>query len=63
MDELYEMKLHDVITPKGPEAISILRVPGGWVYSIFVETEGGYDVSNTFVPYDNEFQVDHDKKG
>lgn len=53
-DNIYEMKLHEQILKKGEcgaydsTNIYILRVAGGWVYTI--------KNSSTFVPFDNEFQ-------
>lgn len=35
-DELYSMKLHDEIVDG---QVSILRVPGGWIYSIYCYIE------------------------
>lgn len=32
MKDLFKMKLHDVLTPKGPLDTQIMRVPGGWIY-------------------------------
>ena len=53
MDEIYKMKLNDVLHTSDYE---ILRVPGGWVYSRYSETgTDGYSVSACFVPFHNEF--------
>lgn len=36
MTKLHEMKLHEVLTPDIPkENVSIMRVPGGWIYRFF----------------------------
>ena len=48
MEELLIMKLHDVIRiEKGNMKVDILRVPNGWIYTIFDE-EGW---SSVFVPF------------
>jgi len=54
--EIYNMGLHDTLELTGPENIQMLRVPGGWIYSIYVENgTGGYDMSSCFVPRNNEY--------
>jgi hypothetical protein len=56
MNELYEMKFHDVITPNTGNHVEIIRVPGGWIYTTYCKNgTGGHDMSSCFVPYDNEF--------
>ena len=63
-EALYEMKLHETITPTGKD-MQICRVPGGWVYRFFSlhQEQGGsgswsenYVVDSVFVPFNNEFQ-------
>ncbi|MFA5168951.1 MAG: hypothetical protein WC530_10535 [Candidatus Omnitrophota bacterium] len=44
MKSIYDLKLHETWTDGN---LDVLRVPGGWVYSIY----GGV----IFVPFDNEF--------
>lgn len=57
MNEIYKMKLHDVFNPENLQ-LSIIRVPGGWIYESFNDTGmGGYEGSCVFVPYNNEFEV------
>lgn len=58
MNDLYEMKMHDIKAPdvNGGMTISILRVPGGWIYTTYMKTMGGYIPSSVFVPYDSEFR-------
>lgn len=55
INELYNMKLHDKkISPE----INILRVPGGWIYTIY-DCED--KISSVFVPFDNGFMEAHNK--
>lgn len=53
MNEIYKMKLHDEIIILN--AYSVLRVPGGWIYTTI---RGNEYNSPVFVKFDNEFQVD-----
>lgn len=64
MNEIYEMKLHDILTPKDSDT-QIQRVPGGWIYTTYqteqyTQVDGtwseNYRLSSVFVPFDNEFQ-------
>ncbi len=53
--KIYGMDLHSKIEldigPTGYSMVSIMRVPGGWIYtSVSRETKSG-----VFVPFDNEF--------
>lgn len=49
MDKVYTMKLHEVIDGQGANGNTrILRVPGGWIYSIYFENS----LSSVFVPYE-----------
>lgn len=32
MNQLFEMKLHEVLTPATSQNLQIIRVPGGWIY-------------------------------
>jgi len=55
MNELYEMKLHDTLEPfpgQHVSIISIVRVPGGWVYNTLMNEDSNASV---FVPFSNEF--------
>ena len=45
-NNIYGMKLHDMIVMKGKE-IEVLRVPGGWIYTL---TDLATSV---FVPFDD----------
>lgn len=56
MEDIYKMKLHDVI--RWDENREILRVPGGWVYG-FGNTSGLTDV---FVPFNKEFAPKQEKQ-
>ena len=50
----YEMKLHEHRAIDANN--SVLRVPGGWVYTTFIEGyPGDYREQSFFVPFDNEF--------
>lgn len=53
MKTLYNLGLHETL--ETPFGISIMRVPGGWVYDCW---DSGRDrfKEGTFVPYNNEFQ-------
>lgn len=47
--ELYELELHKVETIN--DSTTVMRVVGGWVYSIFTENGiGGAAMSSSFVP-------------
>ena len=55
--DIYKMKLHEmrrVGEPSDPLATTILRVPGGWVYSQFDKSNSM--LSSVFVPFDNGYQ-------
>lgn len=53
-DDLCSMKLHDILYSPGPERISILRVPGGWIYTSYADGHGfSSALSSCFVPYSN----------
>jgi len=56
MDEIYKMKLHDVIALNiNQETIQVIRVPGGWIYQIYNQihhSDGDSEGFNfVFVPY------------
>jgi len=52
MNELLAMNMHETLELNGPENVQILRVPGGWIYTTYVENgTGGYDMSSVFVPW------------
>jgi len=49
IEEIYEMGLHDTVFLS--EDMSILRVPGGWIYTFGIDD----NVTSVFVPFSNEF--------
>ena len=52
-DNIYDMALHDYWQDDAME-LTILRVPGGWLYLQSTRLGGLYPLS--FVPYDYEFE-------
>lgn len=53
-DDLCSMKLHEFSYLPGPEEVSVLRVPGGWIYKFPLYGNGYYiALSSCFVPYTN----------
>ena len=57
MNAIYDMELHEKLTPaiKG-SIIDIIRVPGGWIYSTYSMSNDNYwSVSSVFVPFNDEF--------
>lgn len=66
-DNLRSMKLHEFRYLPGPENVSVLRVPGGWIYALklYDQARGDYiALSSCFVPYTNvdsaRTEVTHD---
>jgi len=54
MNEIHEMDNGDILNYG---SYTVLRVPGGWIYTFYSESgTGGYDMSSCFVPYSLEFQ-------
>ncbi len=52
--ELYNMGLHDELEIL--KGMSVIRVPGGWIYRNYMEQVGGtWQASSVFVPFDNEY--------
>jgi hypothetical protein len=52
--DLYGMKLHE--EQKLWHDLSVIRVPGGWIYRTDNKTvEDDYRSSSVFVPFNNEF--------
>ena len=49
-EEIYNLKLHETMYPD--KATTVMRVPGGWIYTL---TIGGETHTSVFVPFDNEF--------
>ena len=59
-DNIYDMDLHSEIVPH--QGMSIIRVPGGWIYMTATAQQGGHcHVSQVFVPFHNEFMQDLNK--
>ena len=57
-EEIYKMKLHEVIELKlGVTNFIITRVAGGWIYQTYNFSFSGGGVANIFVPFSNEFQL------
>lgn len=55
MENIYDMDLHGEVEPW--RGLRIIRVPGGWIYYSEQEQPGGHwQVTGTFVPFDNGFQ-------
>ena len=52
MSNIYEMNLHEKIFSYPYE---IKRVPGGWLYLYFPDTDSRSNSAPVFVPFDNEF--------
>lgn len=62
-DKIYNMKLHEILTPNSDLDIQIIRVPGGWIYRFSqlhqAEQPNGqrsenYSCDSVFVPYHEE---------
>lgn len=51
LTKLYHMNLHEHIYLEGGY-LSILSVPGGWIYTIYTDSgkDGGNSASSCFVP-------------
>jgi len=50
-DEMMKMELHEVRNLNTKEAISIMRVVGGWVYTFYCQINtGDFVLSHCFVP-------------
>ena len=58
MSRLHEMELHEKLHLAGNGYDEIMRVPGGWLYRVYVDKGGpdNYEISQTFVPYSDEFK-------
>ena len=53
MNQIYKMKLHEILLLDNQECVEITRVPGGWIYSL-AYFDGNKDIINSvFVPYHN----------
>lgn len=52
-DKIYKLKLHESIDI--PNGTMIIRVPGGWLYTLW-NHEANQSLPPVFVPFNNEFQ-------
>lgn len=53
---VYSLKLHESIRidmGTDSNAISVMRVPGGWIYKTW--SEDGSRAGTSFIPFNNEF--------
>lgn len=51
MDDIYQMKLHEIIViVVSGETLQIIRVPGGWIYKLWYYS-GEDKYTTVFVPY------------
>ncbi|HKR03825.1 MAG TPA: hypothetical protein VJY62_04250 [Bacteroidia bacterium] len=58
LEKLTKMKMHDIISPENQKDISIMRVPGGWIYTIFSgRTDNPAAATSVFVPFTEEKQA------
>jgi hypothetical protein len=58
LEKLTKMKVHDIVSPENQKDISILRVPGGWIYTIFSGTaDHPATATSVFVPFTDEKQA------
>jgi len=49
--ELFMMELHDVKHPNTKEAVSVMRVAGGWIYTFYNQlSTADFELSHCFVP-------------
>jgi len=51
---IYDLELHEIMDVA--MSYSVMRVPGGWIYSPI-----GTSDNAVFVPFDNEFQLTNSK--
>jgi len=52
-EKLYDLRLHDQLDN---ERLTIMRVPGGWIYIFPYEANGSVAIETTFVPFNQEFK-------
>lgn len=52
---IYDLELHETLNPTS--WVSIIKVPGGWIYQFLVPPQEGTDFG-VFVPFNNEFIED-----
>lgn len=57
--KIYGLQLHEEISLS--TCTSVMRVPGGWIYTTDYMTDDNHlSISTTFVPYNEEFHWKHD---
>ena len=57
-NDIYKMKLHEVITQGSmTDLLEIRAVPGGWIYTTRSNNPNGLSVSSCFVPFNDEFKA------
>lgn len=58
MRELLKMELHETLTPSCNCNLEITRVPGGWIYSTYIENRGNEDGKwhTVFVPFTTKIE-------
>ena len=57
MKSIYDLQIHEITPVETNDAelwTSVMRVPGGWIYRSYDKSHSM--MSNTFVPFDNEYQ-------
>lgn len=52
--DVYKMQLHERMLLSDRD-ISVLRVPGGWIYSFTYHHLNSNEYTSVFVPHNNEF--------
>ena len=51
---IYDLGLHQTV--RIDNYLDVQRVPGGWIYKSYTESDSGFlQVSSCFVRFDNEF--------
>ena len=55
---IYNLELHEIMFLENKvRGISIIRVPGGWIYTFYAWDVEGKEIPNSlFVPFNSEFQ-------
>ena len=48
---IYELSLHEKL--ELDTHTTVMRVPGGWIYTNYFGVQGFYHENSTFVPYSN----------
>lgn len=57
MNKIYDLKLHEEVNLN--YGFKAMRVPGGWIYTIYeISNTGDKNVTRTFVPFNNEFMIE-----